>query len=218
VVAVGELLDMSSVVTKTIAFVVTDPYGQTDVTCTQEIDVVSSTDTGIANAVTFVADTACPRDIDIYTDLGSPVARYELPNPQHILASNIFMLTWDVEIVNLQGTSVAYNPTDAVNLDIDTHEITYTASDQFGVVVGECVYDVTVTDNEFPTITCPRDYTVQTDADSNCFQATFDSTLFYDSANPGTAHDNSPDWVVTGEGDQTLCLRSIGTERTHELT
>ena len=91
----------------------------------------------------------CPADITISTDAG--------------LCSAI--VSWDIPVANDNcGASIignSNNPGDV--FPVGTTTVTYLITDDAGNTA-ECSFDIIVEDNEGPSITCPDDITVSTDA------------------------------------------------------
>ncbi|MFH6769412.1 HYR domain-containing protein, partial [Gaetbulibacter aquiaggeris] len=95
--------------------------------------------------------SSCPTDISVNNDTGECGA----------------LVTWTQPIAgdNCEIASLTSNFNSGDTFPVGTTTVTYTATDGVGLTT-YCSFDVIVTDNEAPTITCPDDIVVSNDADS----------------------------------------------------
>ncbi|MFK7969724.1 MAG: HYR domain-containing protein [Bacteroidia bacterium] len=138
----------------TVEYVATDKVGNTD-TCRFTITVEDIEFPTIkVNGVDCATTT--PANISVNTDPGFCTSQVILPN---VVAED----NCDGGGPLSQGTLSLTNnvPTGGV-FQVGTTPLTYTATDPWGNVT-TCSFDVTVTDNENPTIACPADITVNND-------------------------------------------------------
>ena len=89
---------------------------------------------------------------------------------------------------NCPGVTVTQSPVSGTNVGVGTTTITLTATDGAGLTA-TCTFDVVVTDNINPTITCPANQTGNVDATCNF--------SLPDYTGMATANDNCPGVVVT---------------------
>src|SRR5690606_2490048 len=99
--------------------------------------------------------SSCPSSITTINDLGvcGAVVTYTVPTA----TDNCGTAT----VVQTDTTSL----TSGSLFPIGTTTLEYTATDTHGIS-SVCSFDITITDSEIPTITCPTDVTVN--ADANC--------------------------------------------------
>jgi len=122
----------------TVTFMMTDDAGNSD-SCEASITVEDNTPPTIT----------CPDDITQDNDLGQCSA----------------VVTWATPTAsdNCEVASVVCAPPSGSTFPVGESTVTCTATDVNGHTK-ECSFKVTVKDNEAPTITCPADLTVNTDA------------------------------------------------------
>ena len=137
--------DTYPVGTTTVTWTVTDIHGNVN-TCTQDVTVNDNE----APVVT------CPGNVAQNTDAGVCTA---VVNGIDMVATSdncgVILQTWD-----LTGATVASSPGAGINdasgqtFNVGTTTVTYTIEDAVGNQT-TCSFDVVITDNELPTITCP---------------------------------------------------------------
>ncbi|MDI9563124.1 MAG: HYR domain-containing protein [Bacteroidota bacterium] len=108
--------------------------------------------------------TSCPSDIARTTDYGLCTSTFDPPDPVvNDNCSSLIDLTW-----SLSGATFGNSPPTGMNyvgnttFNIGTTTIRYTAIDPGGNS-SVCEFDVVVTDNQNPTISCPSPYSVYND-------------------------------------------------------
>jgi len=122
--------------TTTVTATATDPAGNTDV-CTFDIVVTDNEDPVIT----------CPTDIAVNTDAGDCEA----------------VVTFSASATDNCSAIVTYSHASGSAFPVGTTTVTATATDPAGNT-DVCTFDIVVTDNEDPVITCPADIAVNTDA------------------------------------------------------
>jgi len=131
--------DTFSIGTTTVTYTVTDVNGNTT-ECSFDITVEDNEGPSIT----------CPDDITVSTDAGvcEAVVNWEIPS-----------ITSD----NCGIDTLISDSNSGDTFSIGTTTVTYTVTDINGNTT-ECSFDIIVEDNEGPSITCPDDITVSTDA------------------------------------------------------
>mgnify|MGYP002682191372 FL=1 len=108
--------------------------------------------------------TSCPSDIPRTTDAGVCTSTFDPEDP--VVSDNclsLLQLTW-----SLSGATLGDSPATGINyvgntaFNLGTTTITYTATDPGGNS-SVCTFNVVVTDNQDPTISCPSSYSVYND-------------------------------------------------------
>ena len=131
----SDATDIYPVGTTTVTWTVIDDGGNIT-TCTQTIIVGDGQQLGLT----------CPNDITVSTDNG-------------VCDAQVF---WDPPTLSDNcGASITSTAEPGDTFPIGTTTVTYTAVDAAGNSVS-CSFDVTIEDNEAPTMTCPTDVTVNT--------------------------------------------------------
>jgi len=135
--------DTYPVGTTTVTYSVSDSAGNT-VSCSFDVTIEDDEDPVLT----------CAADMTVSTDAGVCTAAVTVPNPTHTdNCPGALMYTNDIN-----GTSDASD-----TYPIGTTTITFTGTDVAGNM-GTCSMDVIVEDNENPTINCPANIAVSTDA------------------------------------------------------
>jgi hypothetical protein len=101
----------------------------------------------------------CPSDMAVNTDPGSSVAVVSWTTP---------VATDNVDAV----PSISISTPSGSSFPVGSHDVTYTVSDVQGNIF-QCSFNVTVTDNEAPTITCPANITLNNIATTNAAPASW---------------------------------------------
>ncbi|XP_072175625.1 uncharacterized protein [Diadema setosum] len=116
----------------------TDSSGNVE-TCDFRVNVTDEETPSISN---------CPPDFSVSADNG-------------VIYTTV---SWTVPVFtdNTGNVSVSFSHSSPVVLDVGSHAISYTATDQYGNVA-ECNFTVKVTDDELPTIACPSNIIDTTD-------------------------------------------------------
>ena len=134
-----------------------DPGHLSPITMTVNVTVVDDEDPVIS----------CPANQNLSTDTG--VCTHTITNLAPTATDNcaVTKLTWAAP-----GASPAASPGTGLNnltstFPVGTTTVTFTAEDAGGLTAS-CAFDVTVTDNEMPAITCPADMTVSADLPFAC--------------------------------------------------
>ncbi|HEY5688066.1 MAG TPA: HYR domain-containing protein, partial [Yeosuana sp.] len=104
------------------------------------------------------AFSSCPTDISVNNDTGECGA----------------LVTWTQPVAgdNCEIASLTSNFNSGDTFPVGTTTVTYTATDGAGLTT-DCSFDVIVTDNEAPIITCPDDINLNVDAGNCSAVATF---------------------------------------------
>ncbi|MEN9640315.1 MAG: hypothetical protein RLZZ262_2184, partial [Bacteroidota bacterium] len=137
--------------TTLVTHVATDDYGNT-ANCSFTVTVVDN----IAPTI------SCPANIGVFTSTTSCSASVAVSNPTFADNCAVTRLTWAMTgatVATSPGTGINYVGTYTFNLG--TTAITYTARDAAGNIV-TCSFNVTVTDNVAPTISCPGNASLNT--------------------------------------------------------
>jgi hypothetical protein len=124
--------------TNAVVWTVTDTANNSN-TCTQNVIVADSQRPAIT----------CPADITRSNDTGN--------------CSAIINFTCPSATDNCSVSNVVCNPPSGSTFNVGTNTVTATATDTSGNT-SNCTFKVIVNDTEKPTITCPTDVTVNTDA------------------------------------------------------
>ncbi|UKN02647.1 HYR domain-containing protein [Paracrocinitomix mangrovi] len=170
--------------TTTVTWTVTDIHGNS-VTCTQDVTVNDTENPTIT----------CPTDVTVNNDPGNcstDLVNISLGNPTTGDNCGVATVTNDAPATFPVGTTT----------------VTWTVTDIHGNTA-TCTQDVTVNDNEDPTLTCAPDQTEY--ADNNCEHAILDYTLLATySDNCGATISQSPvAGTLVSTGDTTIVLTVI---------
>ncbi|KAJ8021024.1 Hyalin [Holothuria leucospilota] len=112
----------------------------------------------------------CPADIAVDTDPGQSTGSVAWSSPN---------------ATDNSGQSVSLSSDlQPGNYEIGQHVVTYTGEDESGNTV-QCSFDVKVTDNERPVVTCPADIAVDTDLDQSTGSVTWSSPNATDNSGQG---------------------------------
>lgn len=133
--------------TTTVTYTVFDMTGNS-VDCSFDVVVTDAQDPSIT----------CPTDIMANTDMGLCVATVTLPFP--MASDNCGIDSISYSIVGVSNNFVGMADATAT-FPIGTTNVIYTAHS--GMNTATCNFDVTVTDAQGPSITCPADITANTD-------------------------------------------------------
>ncbi|TAF84298.1 MAG: HYR domain-containing protein, partial [Flavobacteriia bacterium] len=134
--------DSYPVGTTTVTWTVTDIHGNT-ITCDQLITVLE----------VELPTITCPADITVFSDLGNCNALINVPAP--IANDNCGVAS----VINDYN-----NTSDATDVyPVGTTTVTWTVNDNNGNSA-QCTMNITVIDNEQPTLDCPNDITQTADA------------------------------------------------------
>ncbi|MBA7524982.1 hypothetical protein ES705_17127 [subsurface metagenome] len=129
----------------TVTWTVTDGSGNT-ATCTQTVTVIDNIDPTII----------CPSDINQNSDPGVCDAYVTVPAP--VTSDNC---PGETAINSYNGTADASD-----TYPVGTTVVTWTVTDGYGNF-STCIQNITINDNENPSITCPADRTEYVDASCN---------------------------------------------------
>ena len=96
------------------------------------------------------------------------------------------VVTWDTPTLGLDcdGFSISSTHDSGDEFEVGTTTVTYTASD--GLTDVTCSFDVTVIDNESPTLSCPANITVSTDPGACIAGVSWDTPVVNDNCSGAT--------------------------------
>ena len=176
--------------TTIVTFTVTD-CGNLIAQCTVNITVEDNNDLIIT----------CPDDITVSNDPGECTADVSIPLP--VTSDNCGVMSVINDYTNVANASGVY--------PVGTTTVTYTVTDDSGNTA-TCSFNVTVVDDENPSIICPPDLTVGT-TDGNCSASISLATI-----GEPTVTDNCPGSTFSGVRDDGLALAALYLKGTTTIT
>ena len=131
----------------------------------------------------------CPADITVFNDEGEcgAAVSWTVPTP--------------IDNCGTELTSSSHNPGDI--FPIGTTTVTYTAVAEDGTEIS-CSFDITVSDKEVPTITCPDDITVGTDMGVCDAVVSWDAPMFSDNCSDASITSTASSGDTFGLGTNTV--------------
>ena len=109
----------------------------------------------------------CPGDVGVNNDAGNCSAVVAIAAPTTGDNCGVTLQTWSMAgATGLSSPGTGINDVSGQTFNVGVTTVTYYIEDAAGNSA-QCTFDVTVTDNESPTITCPGDVGVNNDA-GNC--------------------------------------------------
>ncbi len=148
--------DTFPVGTTTVTYYVVDLAGDTAF-CTFDVTVTDNENPTIT----------CPGDVGVNNDAGNCSAVVAIAAPTTGDNCGVTLQTWSMAgATGLSSPGTGINDISGQTFNVGVTTVTYYIEDAAGNSA-QCTFDVTVTDNENPTITCPGDVGVNNDA-GNC--------------------------------------------------
>ena len=181
-----------------------------------ETNLCDTTTVGITVLDNINPTITCPADITMSNDAGecNAIVNWTVPTPED----------------NCPGTTITSASNDPNEVfPVGTTTVSYVITDAAGNTA-ECSFDLTVVDNENPTITCPADITVSSDA-GICTASGVDlgspvtgdncgiASITNDSSEPYVLGNNTITWTVTDDaGNTAICTQTVTVEDTEDPT